>query len=79
MYFQAFDQHLNMILSEDEETISTVETDEETLQRTFQGKIHSQNLDSQTLSFILDWGLMDYAGTMWSNNTISGASGIMSA
>ena len=28
MHFQAFDQHLNMILSEVEETITTVEIDE---------------------------------------------------
>ena len=33
--FQAFDQHLNMILSEVEETITTVEIDEETFEELF--------------------------------------------
>ena len=35
MHFQAFDQHLNMILSEAEETITTVEIDEETFEELF--------------------------------------------
>ena len=35
MHFQAFDQHLNMILSEVEETITTVEIDEETFEELF--------------------------------------------
>ena len=35
MYFQAYDQHLNMILSEVEETITTVEIDEETFEELF--------------------------------------------
>lgn len=33
--FQAYDQHLNMILSEVEETITTVEIDEETYEELF--------------------------------------------
>ena len=35
LHFQAFDQHLNMILSEVEETITTVEIDEETFEELF--------------------------------------------
>ena len=35
MHFQAFDQHLNMILSEVEETITTVEINEETFEELF--------------------------------------------
>ena len=35
MHFQAFDQHLNMILSEVEERITTVEIDEETFEELF--------------------------------------------
>lgn len=35
MYLQAYDQHLNMILSEVEETITTVEIDEETYEELF--------------------------------------------
>lgn len=33
--FQAFDQHLNMILSEAEETITTIEIDEETYEEVY--------------------------------------------
>ena len=33
--WQAYDQHLNMILSEVEETITTVEIDEETFEELF--------------------------------------------
>ena len=36
--FQAYDQHLNMILSEVEETITTVEIDEETYEELFKVK-----------------------------------------
>ena len=35
LHFQAFDQHLNMILSEVEETITTVEIVEETFEELF--------------------------------------------
>ena len=35
LHFQAYDQHLNMILSEVEETITTVEIDEETYEELF--------------------------------------------
>ena len=38
--FQAYDQHLNMILSEVEETITTVEIDEETYEELFKVKTH---------------------------------------
>ncbi len=34
-YFQAFDQHLNMILGEVEETITTIEIDEETFEQIY--------------------------------------------
>ena len=36
---QAYDQHLNMILSEVEETITTVEIDEETFEELFKVRI----------------------------------------
>ena len=40
LYFlQAYDQHLNMILSEVEETITTVEIDEETFEELFKVRI----------------------------------------
>ena len=42
MHYQAFDQHLNMILSEVEETITTVEIDEETYEELF--KVSSKHL-----------------------------------
>lgn len=35
LYFKAFDQHLNMVLSEAEETITTVEIDEETYEEVY--------------------------------------------
>lgn len=35
LLFQAFDQHLNMVLSEAEETITTVEIDEETYEEVY--------------------------------------------
>ena len=35
LFLQAYDQHLNMILSEVEETITTVEIDEETFEELF--------------------------------------------
>ena len=38
--FQAYDQHLNMILSEVEETITTVEIDEETYEELFKVKMN---------------------------------------
>ena len=45
MHFQAFDQHLNMILSEVEETITTVEIDEETFEELFKvGYTQQQHL-----------------------------------
>lgn len=33
--FQAYDQHMNMVLSEAEETITTVEIDEETYEEVY--------------------------------------------
>lgn len=33
--FQAFDQHLNMVLGEAEETITTIEVDEETFEEVY--------------------------------------------
>lgn len=35
LYFQAYDQHMNMILSDAEETITTVEIDEETYEEVY--------------------------------------------
>ena len=51
--FQAYDQHLNMILSEVEETITTVEIDEETYEELFKVKfmIHSEQ------NLTIDWKL----------------------
>lgn len=34
-YFQAFDQHLNMILGDAEETVTSVEIDEETYEEVY--------------------------------------------
>ena len=51
--FQAYDQHLNMILSEVEETITTVEIDEETYEELFKVKfiVHSEQ------NLTIDWKL----------------------
>ena len=52
--FQAYDQHLNMILSEVEETITTVEIDEETYEELFKVKklmIYSEQ------NLTIDWKL----------------------
>lgn len=38
--FQAYDQHLNMILGDVEETVTTVEIDEETYEELY--KVHCQ-------------------------------------
>lgn len=35
LYFQAYDQHLNMVLGDAEETITTVEIDEETYEEVY--------------------------------------------
>ena len=53
VHFQAFDQHLNMILSEVEETITTVEIDEETFEELFKVR-YTVKTFAATLSFILD-------------------------
>ena len=64
--FQAYDQHLNMILSEVEETITTVEIDEETYEELFKVKTH----DSFWLEF--DHRLENYsiAQATWVNCAI---------
>lgn len=43
-FIQAYDQHLNMILSDVEETITTVEIDEETYEELF--KVHLSTIES---------------------------------
>ena len=43
-YLQAYDQHLNMILGEVEETVTTVEIDEETYEELY--KVHYQKIKS---------------------------------
>ena len=63
--FQAFDQHMNMVLGNVEETIKTVEVDEDTLEeivkvRSFvvsfhPNKVRSSQIDASNVSFCYDY------------------------